>query len=144
MFVAQLASRISRSCCPVAPMLILVETRKPRTWLVRYQPILSHTVLDYPHVLSPATLYFCTLVCRYSFPSHACPCTESCPLSCTYHSGMAWNGTCYLYCWPHINTCIFPYHPHTLPLINQSFRRFVDPVNLSRPLTSYVASLSVL
>lgn len=59
-------SLISRSV--VAPMLILVETRKPRTWLFRYQPIRSHT----NECISPAILY----------PSHVSPCNQGAYVHC--------------------------------------------------------------
>lgn len=114
-------TRISRSCCPVAPMLILVETRKTQNVALRYPanpiPYRPRPSLPFP---SPCT-FPCHPVLLYvslsllPFPSHACPCTENCPLSCTYHSGMVRDGTCSLYCWPHTNACIFPCHPHTPP-----------------------------
>lgn len=148
-----------------APMLILVETRKARTWLSgtsQYDPIPSHTVPCRPRpqvVSSPAT-FPChpVLYWVYRLPSYACPCcpccsccpccpcTKNCPLlPTTAHYLLPTVVSVLLYAAIRIQVhAIYtvvhiqfhvPFHSPPTPLISQSVRRFVDPVNLSPPLT---------
>lgn len=104
---------------------------------LRYQPILSRTIPDYPLPSPPIPCTFpCHPVLFSTHPTH-CPCTKNCPLSCTYHSMQVHA----LYTVDPILNYVPSQHPLSCQPVVSSFRRFVDPVNLSRPLTSYVVSL---
>lgn len=101
-------------------MLILVETRKPRTWLFRYQPIRCHSSA-------------CTSPANVS-PSHACPCTK---LPTMVYVPF-FTGTYILYCFPYRITCTFSNPPFFQPVVS-SFRRCSQSLSAT---TWYVASLS--